>query len=124
MTRFILRRLLLSLVTLWLLATIVFVITNVLPTDVGRTILGPFAPQETVDALNERLGTNDPLIEQYAAGDAQPRHARLRQLVPSGQPVMPTLLAAIGRSAQLAALALILTIPISIVAGHLRRPTA
>ena len=30
---------------------------------------------------------------------------------------MPTLLAAIGRSAQLAALALILTVPISILAG-------
>ena len=64
-TRFILRRLLLSLVTLWLLATIVFIITNVLPNDVGRTILGPFAPQESVDALNEKLGTDDPLIEQY-----------------------------------------------------------
>ena len=65
MIRFILRRLLLLLFTLWLLATLVFVITNVLPTDVGRTILGPFAPQESVDALNEKLGTNDPLIEQY-----------------------------------------------------------
>ena len=61
MARFIARRLLLALVTLWLLATIVFVITNVLPDDVGRTILGPFAPQETVDALNEQLGTNRPL---------------------------------------------------------------
>ena len=60
MPRFIARRLLLAIVTLWLLATIVFVITNVLPADIGRTILGPFAPQESVDALNERLGTNRP----------------------------------------------------------------
>ena len=67
MARFLIRRLGLSLITLWLLATIVFVIANVLPSDIGRTILGPFAPQETVDALNEKLGTNDPLIEQYAA---------------------------------------------------------
>ena len=51
MARFILRRLLLALITLWLLATIVFIITNVLPTDVGRTILGPFAPAESVAAL-------------------------------------------------------------------------
>ena len=62
MARFISRRLLLSLVTLWLLATIVFIIANVLPNDVGRTILGPFAPQESVDALNEQLGTNRPII--------------------------------------------------------------
>ena len=39
MRRFLSRRLLLALVTLWLLATIVFVITNILPNDVGRTIL-------------------------------------------------------------------------------------
>ncbi len=65
MARFISRRLLLSLITLWLLATIVFVIANVLPNDVARTILGPFAPQESVDALNEQLGTNRPLIVQY-----------------------------------------------------------
>ena len=41
MARFITRRLLLSLITMWLLVTIVFVITNVLPNDVGRTIVGP-----------------------------------------------------------------------------------
>ena len=67
MTRWLLRRLVLSLITLWLLATLVFIITNILPNDIGRTILGPFAPQESVDALNEKLGTNDPLIEQYCA---------------------------------------------------------
>ena len=67
MARFLVRRLLLALVTLWLLVTIVFTISNVLPRDVGRTILGPFAPQESVDALNERLGTNRPLLIRYAA---------------------------------------------------------
>lgn len=65
MARYLARRLLLALVTLWLLVTIVFVISNVLPRDVGRTILGPFASQESVDALNERLGTNRPLIIRY-----------------------------------------------------------
>ena len=117
MARFIARRLLLSLVTLWLLATIVFVITNVLPNDVGRTILGPFAPQESVDAMNERLGTNRPIIVRYVDS--------LRRIVTldfgdsfvSQQPVVPQLAGAIGRSAQLAGLALLITIPISIVAG-------
>ena len=117
MTRFILRRVFLSLVTLWLLATLVFIITNVLPNDVGRTILGPFAPQESVDLLNEQLGTNDPLIEQYLRAMRNLVTLDFGNSFSSGQPVMPTLLAAIGRSAQLAALALILTVPISIAAG-------
>ena len=39
--------------------------------DVGRTILGPFAPQESVDALNQRLGTDRPLIVRYVELDAR-----------------------------------------------------
>ena len=117
MTRWLLRRLVLSLITLWLLATLVFIITNILPSDIGRTILGPFAPQETVDALNEKLGTNDPLFEQYARA--------MRSLVTldwgnsfqNDRPVMPQILGAIGRSGLLAAYALALTIPVAITAG-------
>ena len=117
MTRWLLRRLVLSLITLWLLATLVFIITNILPNDIGRTIAGPFAPQETVDAINERLGTNDPLIEQYARA--------MRSLVTldwgdsfqNRKPVLPLILDAIGRSGLLAAYALVLTIPIAIIAG-------
>jgi peptide/nickel transport system permease protein len=115
--RFILRRVVLSLITLWMLATIVFVIANVLPNDVGRTILGPFAPQESVDALNERLGTNDPLLEQYARSMQGLITLDFGESFQSGQPVGPLLVAAIGRSAKLAGLALLLTIPIAIAAG-------
>lgn len=117
MTRFILRRVLLSLITLWLLATIVFVIVNVLPNDVGRTILGPFAPQETVDRLNDQLGTNDPLLEQYVRAMTNLVTLNFGNSFQSGQPVLPLLLGAIGRSALLAGLALLLTIPIAIAAG-------
>ena len=128
MTRWLLRRLVLSLITLWLLATLVFIITNILPNDIGRTILGPFAPQESVDALNEKLGTNDPLPEQYLRS--------MRSLVTldwgnsfqNNKPVMPQILAAIGRSGVLAAFALALTIPVAIFAGlyagrHRDRPS-
>ena len=117
MRRFILRRVLLSLVTLWLLATIVFIIANVLPNDVGRTILGPFAPQASVDALNDRLGTNDPLLEQYVRSIRSLVTLDFGNSFVSGQPVIPQLAAAIGRSAKLAGLALLLTIPIAIIAG-------
>ena len=86
-----------------------FVISNVLPRDVGRTILGPFAPQESVDALNERLGHGP-------AAASSSTSTRCRRIVTldfgdsfvSGQPVLPQVLAAaIGRSAKLAGLALL-----------------
>ena len=117
MARFISRRLLLSLLTLWLLATIVFVIANILPNDVGRTILGPFAPQESVNPLNERLGTDRPLYVRYAESILGIVTLNFGDSFVSGQPVLPTLLDAILRSAKLAGLALLITIPLAIIAG-------
>ena len=108
---------LLALVTLWLLATIVFVIANVLPADVGRTILGPFAPQESVDALNHRLGTDRPIIVRYVDSMKGIVTLDFGESFVSGAPVLPAILGAVGRSAKLAGLALVITIPISIVAG-------
>ena len=46
MRRFILQRLLSIIVTLWLLATIVFLLVNVLPGNVGRQILGARGEQQ------------------------------------------------------------------------------
>ncbi len=117
MARFIARRLLLSLITLWLLATIVFIIANVLPNDVGRTILGPFAPQETVDALNERLGTSRPILTRYIDSITGIVTLNFGDSFVTGKPVLPQLFDSIGRSAKLAGLALLITIPLSIAAG-------
>jgi peptide/nickel transport system permease protein len=117
MTRFIARRLLLSLITIWLLVTIVFVIANVLPNNVGRTILGPFAPQETVDALNAKLGTDRPIIVQYLDTLRGVATLDFGKSYVNDQAVLPQLMAAIGRSAKLAGLALALTIPLAIAAG-------
>ncbi|MFZ8997603.1 MAG: ABC transporter permease, partial [Ilumatobacteraceae bacterium] len=115
--QFILKRVVSMVVTLWMLATIVFLLVNVLPGDVGRKVLGPTANQVDVEAFNERLGTDRPLLAQYGTS--------LRRLVTfdfgesfqTGNPVMDLLLPALGRSAKLALLAFIITIPMSIAAG-------
>ena len=117
MARFIARRLALSLITIWLLITIVFVIANVLPNNVGRTILGPFAPQESVDALNLKLGTNRPILVQYADTLLGIATLDFGNSYVSDKAVLPQLAAAIGRSAKLAGLALLITIPLAIAAG-------
>ncbi|MBI4940870.1 MAG: ABC transporter permease, partial [Actinobacteria bacterium] len=67
MVVYVLRRLALALVTLFLLTVIVFAISNVLPQNVARAILGPFAPAESVAQLNHQLGTDRPLIVQYGS---------------------------------------------------------
>ena len=117
MKRFLLKRLASMVVTLWLLTTIVFLIVNVLPGNVGRRILGPFAPYENVDAFNEALGTNDPLIEQYLRSIRRVFTLDFGDSYASGQSVNDIIFPALWRSGKLAILALVITIPISIAAG-------
>ena len=62
MARFLVKRIGLALITLILLSMIVFAVSSILPGNVGRAVLGPFATQESVDALNEQLGTNRSLF--------------------------------------------------------------
>ena len=65
MRRFIVNRVLLSVITLVILSIIIFLGAQILPGNVGRKILGPLADQKSVDALNAKLGTNRSLIVQY-----------------------------------------------------------
>jgi peptide/nickel transport system permease protein len=65
MLRLIGRRLLLMIPTLILVSILVFALAEVLPGDVGRTILGPYATQEQVDILNQQMGVDRPLYERY-----------------------------------------------------------
>ncbi len=117
MGRYVLRRLASGLITLWLLATIVFVIVNVLPSNVGRQILGPFAPQEQVDALNIKLGLDRPLIAQYLTSMRRVFTLNFGDSYVSGQSVNDLIFPALWRSGKLALLAFIFTIPVSILAG-------
>ena len=52
MRRYFLKRLGLALITLVLVSLAVFGVAEVLPGDVGRTILGPYASNEQVERLN------------------------------------------------------------------------
>ncbi|MGH2560814.1 MAG: ABC transporter permease [Thermomicrobiales bacterium] len=67
MPAFVLRRLGSLVLTLLLLSIIVFGITQLLPGNVAQMILGPYASEDTQAALEEKLGLNEPLAEQYVA---------------------------------------------------------
>ncbi|MEQ1699911.1 MAG: ABC transporter permease [Ilumatobacteraceae bacterium] len=118
MVRYIVKRLLLSLVTLWLLASIVFLMTWALPSDPARLILGAQAPEESVALFRNRNGLNDPFLTQYwnlikglftfDFGNSwkYPQYD-----------VWDYLRTPLAKTAKLAALALIITTPLSIGAG-------
>jgi peptide/nickel transport system permease protein len=99
-----------------LLSIIVFLAAQVLPGDVGRRILGPFADQAAVDALNEKLGANDPLLTQYWEWFSGFITGDLGESAQS-RPVSDVLLDPLVASAKLALLAFIIVVPLAILGG-------
>lgn len=65
MGTYILRRLLLTLVVLFFVTLIVFMIIQLLPGDPAQIMLGTDATPEEIETLREEMGLNDPLIVQY-----------------------------------------------------------
>ncbi|HVA87612.1 MAG TPA: hypothetical protein VNF73_15010, partial [Candidatus Saccharimonadales bacterium] len=65
MARFLLKRFALAIVTLFLVSVIVFAVSQLLPGNIGRNVLGGFATQASVDAYNHALGVDRPIYTQY-----------------------------------------------------------
>lgn len=65
MQNFLLRRVISALATMIAASFIIFVLVEASPGNVARKTLGPFASQEQVALLYERLQLDDPLIVRY-----------------------------------------------------------
>jgi peptide/nickel transport system permease protein len=63
--KFLLKRLLIGIGTLLAISIIIFAVTQLLPRDPARAILGRQATEEAMAALRDRLGLNRPPLEQY-----------------------------------------------------------
>ena len=117
MKRFIIRRLLLSVLTLAIILLIVTLIPNVAPGDPARKIAGGTASAERLAAVTESLGLDKSVGRQLADvatdtitfdfGDSFTRNATVSSLVKTS----------LWNSTKLVAFALILLVPISIVGG-------
>ncbi len=117
MALYILKRIGLALITLVLLSLIIFFAGQVLPGNAGRAILGPFASQQAVIALDHKLGVDRPLIVQYWSWATGILHGNLGQSYQQQAPVSSFIFPYIGRSLKLAAFAFVIVVPLSILGG-------
>jgi peptide/nickel transport system permease protein len=108
---------LLATVTLVVLSMIVFAAAQLLPGNIGRNVLGPFASPADVVKYNHEHGVDRPIVAQYwtwvshfARGDLG---TSLQYDVPVGKLLGP----ALTNSLKLAALAFVLVVPLSILGG-------
>lgn len=119
MLRFIIRRLLLALITLAFLLVVVTLIPNIAPGNPARKIAGGTASPERLAQVTESLGLNDSVLTQLFDlvvsvltldfGDSFS--------VATGEPVMGLVWTALGASAKLVGLSLLVIIPVSILGG-------
>jgi peptide/nickel transport system permease protein len=115
---FILRRVLLGLLTLFLVSLVVFAATQALPSDPARAILGRTATPDSLKALRKQLNLNRPVVSQYThwlggifTGDLG------NSLAARGEPVTKVLGKRLENSAVLVLLAAVISIPLSILLG-------
>jgi peptide/nickel transport system permease protein len=99
------------------LSIVIFLMAQVLPGDVARRILGPFADQRAVDTLNHQLGTDRSLLTQYFDWVGGVLTGDLGESQSLRVPVSDVLWPALRNSAKLAVLAFLIVVPLSIWGG-------
>lgn len=67
MAAYLVRRVLFSILILWGVVTIVFVVLRLIPADPAQLILGSDATQAEIQALRAQMGLDQPLFVQYGA---------------------------------------------------------
>ena len=135
------------LLTFLVASFLVFVVTEFSPGNVARKTLGPYASQESVDLLYQRLHLNDPLLVRYGrwigvltgvlADPLQDPALKLDFQDPRGDryfgnfgystlfkaPVNDVLWDRLGNTALLAGLAFAVIVPLSLVLGVKAHPS-
>ncbi|NDJ60011.1 MAG: ABC transporter permease [Chloroflexi bacterium] len=120
MARYLLRRIVLLLITLLITSVVIFALTQLLPGDVARLILGREAQPQALEDLRLELGLNDPIPMQYVnwlsgfvTGDWG------TSFTSGNPPIRPLVLERVGNSLLLAFYALAISIPLAIFLGVL-----
>ena len=110
-------RLLSGVLVVFVISLIVFIATQALPSDPARVILGPEAPEATVQILREQLGLNDPILIQYWHWLSQLLQGNFGRSIDSNVPVVQIVQNYFANTVALTILVIVITVPISVVLG-------
>lgn len=117
MKKQILHRLLLGVLTLWLVSGLIFVGTELLPGDVASAILGQNGTPETIAALRLQLGLDQPAVYRYLHWLSGVLHGDLGTSLANNEPIGAELLPRLANTLFLAVYAALIAIPLAVVLG-------
>ena len=117
MLKYILKRILSSIIVIFGVVTITFVIARVLPSDPAAKWAGARATPEQLEQARQELGLDDPLIVQYGHYIRDLLHGDLGVSLSSKRPVAKEMLEYIPATLELVLLAFLLAVLIGIPLG-------
>lgn len=117
MTRYLLRRLAFLFLTLLVTSLLIFTITQFLPGDVCRVILGREVGETILEQCREELGLNKPLPVQYLRWLGNFLGGDWGQAFSTKTAIYPLVAERLGNSLRLGAVTLLFSVPIAVAAG-------
>ncbi|MCL4676785.1 MAG: ABC transporter permease [Pararhodobacter sp.] len=117
--KMILQRAMLGLLTLLVVSALVFVSVEFLPGDVAEQILGQSATPETLAALRDQLGLNDPPVQRYLSWLGGILQGDFGRSVISQRMISELLADRLGNTLFLASLATLIAVPLAVGLGIL-----
>jgi peptide/nickel transport system permease protein len=118
-SRFLLRRLLLTIPVLFGVATLVFLLIHLVPGDPVQAMLGESASPRDIEQLRSKLGLNRPLYAQYVNFMRNAAIGDLGTSLRTNQPVSTIIAERMPATFELAAAAMIVALVIAIPLGVL-----
>jgi peptide/nickel transport system permease protein len=117
MARYILRRIGFLALTILLTSLIIFFITQMLPGDVARVVLGREAGEEALAAFRETYGLNDPLVIQYGRWLGNFITGNWGESLSTRTAIYPVVMERLGNSLLLAGMTMLMAVPLAIFLG-------
>ena len=117
MAAFLLNRLGTMLLTMLVISMLVFIIAEVVPVDPARSALGPYAPQEAVDDLRDRMGLDRPAAVRYFDWITNILRGDFGESIHYQRPVGDLVAVRVQRSLALAGLGFVFMIPLGLALG-------
>ncbi|MFQ1682317.1 ABC transporter permease [Pantoea dispersa] len=106
-----------GILTLLIVSAVVFFITSLLPGDAAQMILGQNATPETVAALRQQLGLDQPLLLRYCSWLGGMLHGDFGISFASHLPVAQLVAQRIPATFELAAITTLICVPLALMTG-------
>ncbi len=117
MQRMVWNRILIGIVTLWVVSVLVFIGTSILPGDVAEIVLGQSATPESLAAYRAERGLDQPLAIQYFSWLGGMVTGDLGTSKAGGASIASLIDGRLGNTMTLAAIVAVISIPLSVAIG-------